>query len=310
MSNNSNTFALGVGATAFATIAWGIQMPVAHDAFAVIDPFHITALRYLVSSIVLVFLLAWREGWSALSYGGQLPKITGLGVIGMCGSPVIVFLGMSLSTAEHVVVIVSLQPAIAILAYWILRGVRPTNFTLVCVSIAFVGVVLVVTRASLSFADSPLQLLGDAMALIGSAFWVIYTIGIGQLSKFSTWRITVLTMVPGALATCTLTMVLVGLDILQPPSLQALGNLSLELGYLIFIGVLLAMLAWNYGRRHIGAVNATLFINCMPVAAFAYRAFQGYAFVWIELLGTGLVVGALVANNLHQRRLVNDPLSA
>ena len=74
-----------------------------------------------------------------------------------------------------------------------------------------------------------------------------------------------------------------------------------ELSYLCFAGVLLSMLAWNFGNQRIGPLNATLFINFMPVVTFAFRALQGAQFALTELIGAGLVVVALVANNLYLR---------
>ena len=65
--------------------------------------------------------------------------------------------------------------------------------------------------------------------------------------------------------------------------------------------MLVGMLAWNFGTRRVGPLNATLFINFMPVMTFAFRGLQGYRFAAIELLGATLVVAALVANNLYLR---------
>jgi drug/metabolite transporter (DMT)-like permease len=61
------------------------------------------------------------------------------------------------------------------------------------------------------------------------------------------------------------------------------------------------MLAWNFGNQRIGPLNATLFINFMPVMTFGFRSLQGYQFSKVELLGAGLVVAALVANNVYLR---------
>lgn len=295
-------FVLGLAAALFAATTWGIQLPLAKDAFAIVDPFHITAMRYLVAALVLAVVLVLREGWAALSYNGKAANAIGLGVVGICGSPLLVFLGMSLSRAEHAVVIVSLQPMIAAIALWVLRGRQPSLITTVCTLAAFTGVLLVVTKGSFSLIASPSQILGDIIVFVGAGCWVIYTLGIGRLAGWSVWRITVLTMLPGALATTAITAVLVLTGVLTVPSAAAVGQVGWELFYLTFVGVLLAMLAWNYGTGRIGALNATLFINCMPVVTFGYRAAQGYRFAAIEIVGALLVVAALIANNLWLRR--------
>ncbi|MSQ66911.1 MAG: hypothetical protein EXR83_01775 [Gammaproteobacteria bacterium] len=86
-----------------------------------------------------------------------------------------------------------------------------------------------------------------------------------------------------------------------PPDPAAVWSVRWELSYLSVAGVLVGMLAWNFGTRRVGPLNATLFINFMPVMTFAFRGLQGYRFAAIELLGATLVVAALVANNLYLR---------
>jgi len=70
----------------------------------------------------------------------------------------------------------------------------------------------------------------------------------------------------------------------------------------IGISSVLAVLAWNAGMREVGAANGMLFINFVPVTAFAIGIAQGHRFHAIELLGATLVVGALIANTLIARR--------
>ncbi len=296
-------FALGLAAAFIAAVAWGIQLPLAKDAFVAVDPFTITAVRFLVAALCLIPVLVWREGWRAMSYQGFALTATALGVVGMCGSPMLVFLGMSMSRAEHAVVIVTLQPAIAALTLWLLRRRRPANFTLGCIVVAFIGVVLVVTRGVFGFSETPRQMLGDAIVALGAACWVVYTLGIGRLGGWSIWRITVLTMLPGALATTALTVVLIGVGTLSMPRAAAVAGVGWELAYLTFIGVLFAMLAWNFGTRRIGAMNATLLINVMPVSTFVYRAVQGYPIAAVEVAGAVLVIASLMANNLYLRAM-------
>ena len=76
---------------------------------------------------------------------------------------------------------------------------------------------------------------------------------------------------------------------------------SWRLGYVSLVGVVLAMFLWNAGALRIGAVNAMLLLNLMPVVTFAFRALEGARFAVSEIVGAAIVVGALVANNLSVR---------
>lgn len=296
-------FVIGLAAALFAVILWGVQLPIAKDAFVTVDPFFLTASRYAIATVVLVAVLVWREGLAALRYDGRLWRASAFGTVGMCASPMLVFLGMSMSRAEHAVVIVAMQPAITAVALWLTLGKRPAAMTLGCLVGAFLGVVLVVTKGSPSVAASPRELLGDLLVLFGAACWVYYTMGTVRMTGWSTWRITVLTMAPGAVACILVNAVLLASGTTQWPTLDALRSVAFEICYLTFGGVLIAMLAWNFGARRIGALNAALLINFMPVVTFTYRVFQGQRFLPVEIAGALLVVAALVANNLYLRAL-------
>ncbi|MBK6659007.1 MAG: DMT family transporter [Proteobacteria bacterium] len=298
----SRGFMPGFIVSLVAVIFWGVQLPVAKDAFVAVNPFHLSLFRYCVAVACLVPFLVAREGWAALSYRGLGGRAIVLGLVGMCLSPMGAFVGMSLSSAEHCVVLGALQPTMAVLAMWFMKRQRPANFTLVCIALAFAGVVLVVTNGNLEFINSTSQLIGDLTILLGAGCWVIYTAGIGRLTGWSTWRITVLTMIPGTLGTMLLTSVLVSVGHIHPPSVADLQSVAWQLAYLSLIGVTFSMMAWNFGSRRIGVLNSSLLINFMPVVTFTWRALHGHAFHRIELLGAAMVVGALIANNMFLRR--------
>ena len=295
-------FTMGLGAALAAVVVWGIQLPIAKDAFGAVNPFHLTMVRYSIAVLCLIPLLVALEGWQALSYRGGGWIAFGFGVVGMCLSPLLAFVGMSLSSAEHIVVIGALQPSIAALALWLLQRRRPARFTFVCILAAFAGVVLVVTKGSPAFIETPRQLAGDLIGLTGAVCWVMYTMSLARLSGWSIWRVTVLTMLPGALATIIITLALSALALIPTPTAADFLEVGWQLAYLTFVGVVFAMLAWNFGARRIGVLNSSLLINFMPVVTFAFRALQGHPIAAIEALGASCVVAALIANNLYLRR--------
>jgi len=61
------------------------------------------------------------------------------------------------------------------------------------------------------------------------------------------------------------------------------------------------MYGWNSGSRMVGAINAMLFINLIPVVTFIVRYLQGHRFELIELFGAMLVIIALLTQNMALR---------
>jgi drug/metabolite transporter (DMT)-like permease len=285
-----------------AAVVWGAQLPIAKDAFASIDAFHVTAFRYGTSVLVLLAVLAWTEGMGALGYDGRARQALAIGFTGMTLSPLLVFWGLALGRPEVTAVIVAMQPAMAAIAEWIYTGKRPPRFTLACIAVAFVGVFTVVTRWSVDLAPRGIELVGNVMILLGAFCWVIYTMASARFRGWSTLRYTALTMLPGAVGTVGFTVAAVALGFLAFPAPQQWASVWPHLAFLSVFGVLLSMVAWNYGTQRIGALNAVLFLNLLPVVAFFVGWLRGQRFSVIELVGAGIVIAALAANNLYLRR--------
>ncbi|MGB7541626.1 MAG: DMT family transporter [Burkholderiales bacterium] len=294
-------FAQGAAAVLAAVVLWGAQFPIAKDAFAIVDPFHVTAIRYGIGTVLLMLLLAWREGGSALRYYGKFGPAMLFGFIGMCCSPVLVFFGISLSRPEHAVIIVALQPSMTALADWAVRGRRPSNFTLACVAVAFVGVLTVVTKGNPALMFGQGELAGDLLVLLGSTCWIAYTMAMESFRGWSALRFTVLTLIPGTLGTFAVTAALVATGKISVPGAAALASIGWELVYLTLGGIVIGMVCWNAGNQIIGALNTMLLVNLMPVVTFGFRFAQGARFEAIELAGAALVIGSLMANNLYLR---------
>jgi drug/metabolite transporter (DMT)-like permease len=70
------------------------------------------------------------------------------------------------------------------------------------------------------------------------------------------------------------------------------------------------VLAWNEGVRRLGAPNAALFMNLVPVVAFTIAIARGYHPEGLELAGAAVTVAALVGANLASRQESVRPVSA
>ncbi len=108
-------------------------------------------------------------------------------------------------------------------------------------------------------------------------------------------------MCGGAAGNTLLVAILVSAGLITHPSMAAWLSMKWELLFLAIIGVLGAMLTWNLGSKKVGALNAMLFINLIPIVTFSIRYWQGYRFEIIELVGAAMVIGALSVQNITMR---------
>ncbi|MEZ5738961.1 MAG: DMT family transporter [Burkholderiaceae bacterium] len=293
--------ATGILLVFMTVLIWGAQFPIAKSTFQHVDPFHTALVRYGLPCAILLGLLVMREGVGAMRFDSQARRATVFDS-SACGSPSLVFGGLQFARLEIAAIIVAVQPSITAVVLWVMRGRRPDAVSLVCIGFAFLGVITVVTRWSVSLAPSGLELIGDLMILAGAVCWVVYTISGESFRHWSILRFTALTMLPGTIGHVLVATTLILMGVIHTPSAQDFWAARVELLYLSILGVLVSMLTWNAGTKRIGPLNAMLFLNLIPVVAFGIRYWQGYRFETVELVGAAMVIAALVANNLVLRR--------
>ena len=335
----------GLLSALFAVLIWGAQLPIAKSVMLHLDGFTITVLRYGIAMVFFVAFLWWKEGRQAFRWEDQTRPILIGGCIGMGGSAMLVFLGLSMTKPELAVIIISLQPGMTALAQWLIFKHRPSVFTLGCLGLAFAGVVVAITRGGATLSAitgassnaSPVlssvvssgsssvgstlassvastgaifstgqpsldQLIGECLVLLGAMAWVTYVLASSRLARWSALRIATVNCIPAMAVITGGWLVAMAFGLLRWPNADVwFGWLSVKVFYISLFGVFLAMMFWNNGSKLIGPLNAMLILNLMPIITFAFRALEGASFEGSELIGAGMVVSALVANNLYQR---------
>lgn len=297
-----------VGLLLAATMSWGGMFPVAKPALALVDPYYMTLIRYAPAAVVFLLLLRIVEGPGTLRLEGQWALLLFFGGLGFAGFNLLAFSGLAHARPEHGAVVMALMPMITVLLTWLLKGVRPPVFTLTAVGAAFAGVFLVITggHPARAFAGGEAQ--WDMLFVAGAVCWVGYTMGAQRFPHWSPLRYTAITCTLGSLVIGAIILPLTIAGTLHAPSLTTITTLHWTFAYLIVLGALVAVLSWNAGIRRLGAVNGVLFINFVPITAFAIGVLSGRAFSAAEIAGAALVIGALIANNLYLRQAQPEPV--
>ena len=270
-------------------------------------------MRYALGVAALLALLAAIEGRSALRYDGRFASASLFGLIGIAGFNLFVWVGLGFTLPEHASIIMALQTPMTVLAVWVARGQRPAAFTLGCVAGALVGVLLVVTRgeplAALTDLASGSGLLGDLLVFCGAVLWVVYTMAVARFPGWSPLRYTVLTCIPGFVGLLAANAVAIAVGAAALPGWSDLAGVAWQIVYFSLGTVVLGVLAFNAATRTLGPLNTMLILNFVPVGVFGIEAALGRSFGAAELTGAGIVIAALVANNLFLRQRRNSAIS-
>lgn len=275
---------------------------IAKRSLAMIDAFSLGTLRYVLGLAIFAVLLWAIEGRQAFRYGTRLWPAIGFGLIGITGFNTLVWYGLNFTRPEHAGILMALQTPLTALALWLIRRQRPATFTLSCVAVAIVGVILVVTKGDPARGLEGGSLLGDVLVLLGAICWVIYTLAGGRFTGWSALRMTTLTCIPGGIGLLAANAVAVSVGFVEIPSAEAIFSVWWQLIYFAVGSVVLGVMGFNASVKYLGALNTMLMVNLVPVGVFAIEAALGRRYEMIELAGAALVVGALAANNFYLRR--------
>jgi drug/metabolite transporter (DMT)-like permease len=291
----------GIGWMSLAIVCWTPLFSVAKRTLPVLDAFALGTVRYALGVALFVALLAAFEGRQALGFGGRFAPAALVGLIGITGFNLFVWIGLVYTRPEHASIILALQSPLTALAVWLIRGQRPAPFTLGCVAAAITGVVLVITKGDPAYALAGGSLLGDGLVFLGAISWVTYTLAASRFPGWSPLRFTVMTCIPGAAGLVLANVIALAAGFASIPSPDALAEIGWQILYFSVCTVVLGVLGFNAGARALGPLNAILMLNLIPVGVFAIEAALGRSFAVIELVGAAIVIGALVANNLYLR---------
>ncbi|OLB64709.1 MAG: hypothetical protein AUI10_09950 [Actinobacteria bacterium 13_2_20CM_2_72_6] len=268
-----------------AVTAWGLMFSVMARALRHVDPFNLTSVRYGLGVLIFIGILLAREGMAALRPGRRTVELVLLGVVGFAGFNLFTNLALERTQPQNAALVVALAPLLTVLVRWVRDGARPRPVTLLLIGAALAGVLLVISKGRLTgfgaFGAGDLLMFG---AVTG---WAIYTDGAGRFPEISPLRYATLTAITGTSTILVLTAIADAAGWQHLPAPSDLAAVWPEIGYIVLIGAVLAILAWNTGVRRLGAANAALFLNLVPVVALT--------------LATGTVIARTSASNGSRR---------
>lgn len=258
--------------------------------------------------MVLSVILYMKEGKESFKFEKKGLTLWFFGTMAFTAYNFLVFLGQKLIGDSGAIVgsvLMALIPLVSVLVVWCVKKKQPSRFTLINIVIAFIGVVLVVTKGNFKmFLDGSLSLLPIILMLISVIAWVIYTLGTEYFADWSSLRYTTLTCILGNISSVVIVCLCTKMNYITAPSVADMSKLILEMFYMSIISGVIGVLAWNAGNKLLTPINGTLFMNLVPIVTFIVSIILGYRITYIEIIGSIITIGALISNNLYQRNIM------
>lgn len=284
-----------------AAFLWGGNTIVTKLSAGAISPIEISFYRWLLALLVLTpFLLGGvlrnaaviRKAWRQLIVLGLLG-----GVVFQC----LAYYAAHSTTAIKMGIIQALYPLLALFLTGLLMKQRTSVATLIGGAISIAGVVLVISNGHFAALFSGGLSVGDAMMLLGTAAFAVYSLLLQR------WKIQLPTLQTVYVQAVVATFALLPFFLLtehHPLTPEVIALVSFA-GIGASIG---APLMWIYGIDRLGASRTAPFFNLVPVvtAVLATRLLGEELTGWIAVGGALAIAGVIVSEYWRAKPVTGD----
>ena len=226
---------------------------------AEMSPLWITFSRWAVAAFVLLAIAHFHEKPDWKSVLKQWPAFIILGLLGFVGYNMVLYTALDYTSSTNAALVSALGPGVmAIFSLFMLKeGISKLQIT--GIGLSLLGVLVVLTKGNILQVFQVAYNRGDVLMLAAVVMWTLYSIMGKKLNGIKPITATamaalfaVVMMAPFAFAQ--------GIDIANISSLAMIG-----ISYMILFPSIGSFVFWNISVREIGASQAGIFLNLIPV---------------------------------------------
>ncbi len=158
---------------------WGLGTVMSRDLLDTLSPPGLLVIQ-LTASLFFLLLLSLRDSpWK--KFDGRFCVISLSGLLEPGFTYVVGLIGLGLTTAGNASIIGATEPIITVLLAWICFGNRPSRKLFTCITVAFIGLILVSWNDIAHIRQ--MNMLGDGLILLSTILASGYTIVSSRFTK-------------------------------------------------------------------------------------------------------------------------------
>ena len=270
---------------------WGSSLVVARAAHEIVPPLAFTFWRWVIAVLVLlpivwrklpVMMPTIRRSWRSLAL------LCGFMVVGTTFSVIAV----NYTTAINASLINGSQPIVTALVAFLVMRERLSLRSGLGVLAAFIGILIMISQGRLQVLLDLAVSSGDLVMLIAVLGWAFYAVELHRQPEHPSGSVLLFFIACTGLITVLPFYIVETIYVREfVPSRNGVAAIV----YLSVAATLLAVYLWNLVIRSVGAMQAALFLNLIPVfgATFA-MLFLGESLYAYHLVGAALVFSGIV----------------
>lgn len=270
---------------------WATNFVFSPAVLDVVGPIQLTGVRWIFSLVALVPLAFWLETPSLSVIGREWTTHIVQALLGYVGYTLLLYNALGMTSPVTAAVLVAMNPAtIAIAAHYVLHD-KLSVTAVAGIAVSFIGAVIVVLGGQNL---SALSLgLGDAMLLIATVLWTVYSMIAPRVKTPPITATTVQATISGIIMIPFMAIDLVAGN----PGWSELDGFG-WLG-VVWIGLIPsagAYFLWNVSSEWIGPTRTGTFLNLIPVFTAAFvLLLGGTVMVWHVIGGALVLIGVSFA---------------
>lgn len=288
------------------TFFWAATFHLGKYAIGYVSPLSAAAWRFILAGAVLAVYVQWHKGWDLRALRRNAWPMIAMGIIGVFGFNVALFLGLQHTSAVNCALIMAFNPAMTAVFSAVLNREVITSRQIAGFLVSLLGVMVIITRGSLHNLLTLSFSRGDLLILLGCACFAAYGVIPKRFVKqMPTMLLTTGTLIVGAVA-LTITATLTTHDLFVMPAPNAIAAVIA----MALFGSVIAYLWWNRSIAQLGPARAANFINLVPTFTALIGAALGQAISAAQITGALLVIAGVLITTSQQRTPVMNTLIA
>lgn len=293
-------FALGIYfLMLFVPFFWGGAFVAAEHIITEVPPLIAAAFRFLMAGLLLVIILFTQGKFNVQTIKKQWLAMALMGVTGIFGYNLFFFYGLQTTSAINGSLIIATTPALMTLGAVVFFKERWNKYIGLGLLLSFTGVLVVLSQGQLHVLFQLTINKGDLLFVFGLICWVSH----GLLGKIAMQDVSPLVVT--AFSTLLGALLLSLATIPNRSDWQSLLIMSkqswLEMIFMIVCSSVLAFFIWNFGIQQIGASQASIYMNLVPIntALLAVYIYQS-PMLYSQVIGMFIVVVGVYFVTIHQ----------